>query len=981
MTSAWYTSNSVYDSQNFNLRLSEGSTEDSSLQRFATSKRTKDDDDIIVISDSSSCSSSPEVTQSDAKSKSSSTSNVRSQEYRRLYFFETSSESEQERKSDSSWEAVRSGNEFSVQKKSKNKTVMQVNKVPTETSLISNDASSTSDRLFDALLASKDVLTNNKTATNSSVSHDRDHVIRPARFINDSQRHINRSPISSTEQVDSKLREKYNTEKTSKAIKPNCAIYNSPSVSSRHPTYNTPKQDSTGKIRLTKKDTHQILKNIKYTQVVYDTPREKKEEHVIIDESTDIEDDIMHPAISPTNYNRKVQHLNDSSDVVDSSLKNDILRTDLSEPSKPSIDVSKVMDSFRPLSEKKKKEIKKWLLMNCSDSQSDSSLNTIPPSTRNSNSGNSSLERLEQNYETPNNREKINKTRTDEKERTIVNSDKVVHSFLTRQTTLDQYLKKYKNNSAVCTPDNKPKPLPKAQTEKKTSTVVNTLETKKMDCADILEKLYGTSWRDKVDVLLPTEPRKTSDQPINRIVQTERKPVSKNQYHVIDSDLDKYRTSWRDKTNVLLPTTEPRKTSNQPINRIVQTERKPVSKNQYHVVDSDSDESDLVENDIKLNRGRNIQRKQKEMDSFINDESLSGSDIESLYHSALTNPTAFTSSTTKSMPVPASIKRLQVICDTDTEDEDDKSSSPKYLQGRKLSFSDDESSSTSEFDPGDYVPPKYIRNKDVAKKPISPKAAPKFESTMTKSVGYKSFLASLSDTVPMNNVHPHAKKYRLNYKKNKEELSKKLYELYNEKVFDNKLPRNMLLEWVVSLRKTAGKCYNRKSVKSFSGTVRSSRIVLATKILDTPDRLRDTLIHEMCHAAVWLIDGDQGGHGVFWKRWTNKAMKTFPELPPITRCHRYKIKTKFTYRCINCGYSFGRHSKSLDLERKRCGRCHGKFELLINKTTKSGTVQMQTPMREPTGFALYVKQNYNSVKKEKSNIKHADVMKLLGTGM
>lgn len=46
--------------------------------------------------------------------------------------------------------------------------------------------------------------------------------------------------------------------------------------------------------------------------------------------------------------------------------------------------------------------------------------------------------------------------------------------------------------------------------------------------------------------------------------------------------------------------------------------------------------------------------------------------------------------------------------------------------------------------------------------------------------------------------------------------------------------------------------------------------------------------------------------------------------------------------------------------------------------TKSGTVQVQTPKREPTGFALFVKQNYNSVKKEKNNIKHADVMKILG---
>lgn len=133
-------------------------------------------------------------------------------------------------------------------------------------------------------------------------------------------------------------------------------------------------------------------------------------------------------------------------------------------------------------------------------------------------------------------------------------------------------------------------------------------------------------------------------------------------------------------------------------------------------------------------------------------------------------------------------------------------------------------------------------------------------------------------------------------------------------------------------------------------------------------------------------------------------MKTFPDLPPVRRCHDYKIKTKFTYRCVACGYryyilyktykfnynrinkcifllhnlySIGRHSKSLNVERKRCGHCYGKFELLVNKTTKSGTVQVQTPKRELGKFALYVKENYSSVKKE-CNVKHSEVMKILG---
>ena len=35
--------------------------------------------------------------------------------------------------------------------------------------------------------------------------------------------------------------------------------------------------------------------------------------------------------------------------------------------------------------------------------------------------------------------------------------------------------------------------------------------------------------------------------------------------------------------------------------------------------------------------------------------------------------------------------------------------------------------------------------------------------------------------------------------------------------------------------------------------IRASKIDLSTKVLDSSDRLRDTLIHEMCHAAAWVV--------------------------------------------------------------------------------------------------------------------------------
>lgn len=66
------------------------------------------------------------------------------------------------------------------------------------------------------------------------------------------------------------------------------------------------------------------------------------------------------------------------------------------------------------------------------------------------------------------------------------------------------------------------------------------------------------------------------------------------------------------------------------------------------------------------------------------------------------------------------------------------------------------------------------------------------------------------------------------------------------------------------------------------------------------DRLRDTLIHEVCHAATWLISGVRDGHGRFWRFYANKAAVIHPELPVVTRCHSYEINYKFTYECGRC---------------------------------------------------------------------------------
>ena len=90
--------------------------------------------------------------------------------------------------------------------------------------------------------------------------------------------------------------------------------------------------------------------------------------------------------------------------------------------------------------------------------------------------------------------------------------------------------------------------------------------------------------------------------------------------------------------------------------------------------------------------------------------------------------------------------------------------------------------------------------------------------------------------------------------------------------------------------------------------------------------------------------------------------------------------TMLILRCVQCGYSIGRHSKSLDVERKVCGHCHGRFQLLLNtggggarQAGSSGTPGGKG--RAPTPFANFVKENYKHHRTP--GVSHGDVMKIL----
>ena len=271
---------------------------------------------------------------------------------------------------------------------------------------------------------------------------------------------------------------------------------------------------------------------------------------------------------------------------------------------------------------------------------------------------------------------------------------------------------------------------------------------------------------------------------------------------------------------------------------------------------------------------------------------------------------------------PSSSIRLR-LSDSDDEKSPEEVKKSKPPQGSKNSpkeiivISDD---SDYDLPTPKSLPPKKIRH--VASPPSKKLPLMLNNSGIKNKSGDNnqlSFLMSLTVDIPLEKRHPNSIKFTRRFAHHKLELTAKLYKLFNDEAFEGLLPANMDITWNPRLTKTAGMCVQRCRYKGTDKSKildRSSRIELSSKVLDSADRLRDTLIHEMCHAAAWVISGYRDGHGPIWKSWAQRAMNRFPELPIIDRCHNYTIRTKYTYRCVKCGYSIGRHSKSLDTERK-----------------------------------------------------------------
>ncbi|KAL2865578.1 SprT family zinc-dependent metalloprotease [Aspergillus lucknowensis] len=159
--------------------------------------------------------------------------------------------------------------------------------------------------------------------------------------------------------------------------------------------------------------------------------------------------------------------------------------------------------------------------------------------------------------------------------------------------------------------------------------------------------------------------------------------------------------------------------------------------------------------------------------------------------------------------------------------------------------------------------------------------------------------------------------------------------------------------WSKTLQTTAGRASWKRDRRSASSSPSSSgsetpsravtkhfaTIELAERIIDDEDRLINTMAHEYCHLANYIVSNVRNQpHGASFQAWARKCKDALKDHPvygggriEVTTKHSYKIDYKYVWTCVDCCQNYGRHSKSIDPTRHRCGKCKGLLQQIKPK--------------------------------------------------
>ena len=183
---------------------------------------------------------------------------------------------------------------------------------------------------------------------------------------------------------------------------------------------------------------------------------------------------------------------------------------------------------------------------------------------------------------------------------------------------------------------------------------------------------------------------------------------------------------------------------------------------------------------------------------------------------------------------------------------------------------DDYSDNDEEEEDGSFVSvgSPISKPKQPAKKPKAPETLPatprKPSATATTKRAKQKTKSAPS---------PKNKLSRKEFQQKRTALGQETFQRFNRAAFDGKLA-SVDLVWSNKLNKTAGITRMATITRGKTVVRREASIELATKVIDDMDRLEATLLHEMCHAADWMIDNNpKPGHGTGFKKWANIAMK------------------------------------------------------------------------------------------------------------
>jgi predicted SprT family Zn-dependent metalloprotease len=207
-----------------------------------------------------------------------------------------------------------------------------------------------------------------------------------------------------------------------------------------------------------------------------------------------------------------------------------------------------------------------------------------------------------------------------------------------------------------------------------------------------------------------------------------------------------------------------------------------------------------------------------------------------------------------------------------------------------------------------------------------------------------------------------SKKDKLHFKRNRDAITLATKQLFDKTVFKGAL-ESVQVTYVPRLTSTAG--LTRLKTRTTNGVQsRLASIELSSKLIDDEQRLRSTLMHELCHAAAFLVDGvTKPPHGACFKKWSKVAMKLIPEIT-VSTTHSYVTNThKYAWACTNsdCRIIIKRHSNSVNVDRHVCGKCKSKL-IEIEVKSKDSSEIVPKKKREASGFSLYVQQHSSSVR-------------------